>query len=128
MARGSLVQLISYGNGRPTRDDDKLVALEMIAAIPGEAKLGAMVSTTVADALAAGIDGGRKRSCRHLVDAAKTGNPDGGMLPIGWRRTFDDRMAYLCTRHPDRLLCDVPQNPAVSYGCATPALGHGPPR
>lgn len=41
-----------------------------------------------------------------------------GTLPVGWRRTIDVGMAYICLRHPDRLLCDAPQNSAVSYGRA----------
>ena len=96
-------------------DDEKLARLEMISAIPGMVKLGTMVAAVVEDALADARNGRRMQSCLHAVDEANTGNPGGGMLPIGWRRETS-RTAFLCVRHPRRLLCDKPAG-RVGPGC-----------
>ncbi len=96
-------------------DDVKLARLEMISAIPGMVKLGTMVAAVVEDALADARNGRRMQSCLHAVDEANTGNPGGGMLPIGWRRETS-RTAFLCVRHPRRLLCDKPAG-RVGPGC-----------
>ncbi|MGY1724741.1 hypothetical protein [Blastococcus sp. SYSU DS0533] len=99
-------------------EDDKNARIEMVAAMRGVINLGAMVAEVIEDALRSGLQG-HKYSCLHLVDVANSGGPGyRGMLPIGHRRLFDDdRMAFLCTRHPDRLLCDKPAG-RVAASCA----------
>ncbi|MGY1719288.1 hypothetical protein ACI8AG_09600 [Blastococcus sp. SYSU DS0552] len=98
-------------------NDDTQAHEEMLAAMPAVAKLGAMVAAVIEDALADALDGRRKQSCLHLVDAANGWRTDTGPLRPGQRRPLD-RMAFLCVQHPDRLLCDEGASPGVSLGCA----------
>ncbi len=74
----------------------------------GMAKLAAMTAMVVEDALSPALEGRRVQSCLHVVDQAT------GFIVGQSKET--DRMAYLCTRHPDRLICDQPGN-SVWPGC-----------
>ncbi len=98
-------------------EDEKWARLEMVAAMPGMVNLGAMVGAVVEKALAEVLNGRHKQSCLHLVDAANGWRTGGGVLQVGRERTLD-RMAFLCVRHPDRLLCDEGESPGISLGCA----------
>jgi hypothetical protein len=51
------------------------------------------------------------------VDAPNGYRTGVGPLRPGQQRELD-RMAFLCVRHPERLLCDERESPGVSLGCA----------
>jgi hypothetical protein len=74
----------------------------------GMAKLAAMTALIVEDCLNPALEGRGVQSCLHAVDQA-TG------IVVGQEKTTD-RMGLLCTRHPDRLICDQPGD-SVWPGC-----------
>lgn len=102
-------------------NDDTQAHAEMLAALPEVARLGAMTAAAIEDALSPALGGRRKQSCLHLVDAANGWRTGTGLLRTGQRRTLD-RMAFLCVRNPDRLLCDEGASPGISLGCANQHL------
>lgn len=78
------------------------IRLENIAALPGLMKLSAMLAQSVEDALAPVLEGGRVRSCLHILDAGAW-----RMVP-GEQRNDPELRPLLCPSHPERLLCNSP--------------------